>query len=71
MLAGLNTLLGKLNGQVGSPVVQSLLVQVGQGPLIAGVRLAKYYGKGLFLDHFYPSALVQSEATVKDRSSKL
>ena len=70
VLVGFNTLLGKLNGQVGSPVVQPLLVQFRQGHLIADVGFAKYYYKGFFLDHLNLSTLVQSKTTVEYRGSK-
>ena len=58
-------------GQVESPVIQPLLVQVNQGHLIIGIRLVKYYYKGVFHYHFYPSTLFKSDATNEYRDRKL
>ena len=71
MLTRLDTFLGELDTQVSSPVIQPLLVKIDQGCLIVNVGLAKYNNDSFFLDHFNLSALVQSQASMENRSGKL
>ena len=48
----LSALQGKFDGDVLSPMVQSLHVQLGQGPFIADIVLAKNNSEGFLLNHF-------------------
>ena len=53
VLAGLGALQGKLDGELLPSGVQSVLLEVGEGHLIAGVGPAQDDGKCLLLNHLY------------------
>ena len=70
VLAGLGALQGKVDGELLPSDVQSVLLEVGEGHLIAGVGPVQDDGKCLLLNHLYISALFLNEGPMEHWCSK-